>query len=131
MRARAQQLIPLAVFDQFVIVPGDILGAGDDLLDLQHVVKHQAGVAVDVADDMGVGSAVDGLRECPGLDPGLDLGQGSDRQESQIWRSSLHRIQQDLAFEIAAENMLFMRREIFEVFGITQHIHFLRAPKES
>ena len=54
MFAFAQQVVILGVFDEVVVVAGDIFGAGDDVFVLHDVVEHDGGIVDDVADDVGV-----------------------------------------------------------------------------
>jgi hypothetical protein len=72
-----------------------------------------------------------GFGKGPSGDECFHFGQGGDGQETQAGTATLHRIQQDLAFEIGSEYVLFPGREIFVVFGITQHIYFFWTPEES
>ena len=71
MRAYAQQVEILGVFNQIVVVAGDVFGAGDDVFVLHDVVEHNRWFVHDVADDVGVAAAVDGFKERPCFNPGF------------------------------------------------------------
>jgi hypothetical protein len=43
----------------------------------------------------------------------------------------LHTVQEDLALEIAGEDMLFPLREITEILGISQDVYFFGSPEKS
>jgi len=129
--AHTQHVIPSAVFDEVIVVARDVTTTGHDLFYVQHVVKHPARIWIHIAYDMGVAAAVDGFRKCPGLDPGLQFRQAHQGQESEIGAASLHRVQQDLPFEIGSEYVPFPVSEILEVLGIAHDIDLLGTPEES
>ena len=120
MRAYAQQVEILGVFNQIVVVAGDVFGAGDDVFVLHDVVKHDGGVVHDVADDVGVAAAVDGFKKRPGFNPCFQLGQGNERQQANIGAAPLDAVQQSLVFQVADEDVFFVFGQVGVVDAVAR-----------
>ena len=79
---------------------------------------------------MSVAARVDGFAEAPRFNPSFQLGNGYQRQESNIRAAALDRIEQGLVFQIADENMFFVFRQIGVVNTVARHVDFFRTPEE-
>ena len=130
MLAFAQQVVILGVFDEVVVVAGDVFGAGDDVFILHDVVEHDGGVVDDVADDVGVAARVDGFAEAPGFNPGFELGNGHQGQQGDVRAAALDGIEQGLVFEVADEDVFFVVGQVGVVDAVARYVDLFRPPEE-
>ena len=46
--------------------------------------------------------------KCPSLDPGFEFGERTNRKKRQARSTSLYRVEKNLPFEVAGEDVFFM-----------------------
>ncbi|MNS42538.1 hypothetical protein D3C72_749180 [compost metagenome] len=124
------QVVERGRLDQIVVEVADGAGTLEDLLVGHDVVEHLPRVVDDVANDVGVGARVDGLGEGPGLDPGLQLRDGDQRQQRHVRAATLDGIQQGLVLQVGDEDVLLVGWQGLVVDAIVGHIHLFRTPEE-
>ncbi len=116
--------------NKFVIQSGNRFGPLDDFRIRHDGVKHLRRLGNNVADDMGIGAAVNGLAECPGFKPGFKLRQRHYRQKRHVGRAPLNRVQQSLVLQVAEKDVLLMVRHVHEVLAIVGQIDLFGTPEE-
>ena len=125
-----QKVVILGVFNQIIVIAGDVFGAGDDVIVADNIVKHERRIVHNIADDVGVGARVDGFGKRPSLHPGFQLGNRHQRQQAHIGAAALNRIEQGLVFQVADKNVFFMVGQILVIDAVARHVDFFRPPEK-
>ena len=112
MRAFTQQIVILSVFNQIIVIAGNVFSAGDDVFVLHDVVEHDRRIIHDIANDVSVAARVDGLAKAPRFNPSFQLGNRHQRQQGNVRTAALDGIEQGLIFQIADENVFFVFRQV-------------------
>ena len=128
--ARAQQVVILGVFDQIVVIAGDVFGAGDDVFVLHDVVEHHGRVVDDIADNVGVAARMDGFEKRPGFNPGFQFGQRHQRQKADVGAAPLDGIEQGLVFQIADKDVFFVVGQVGVVDAVARNVDFFGTPEK-
>ena len=103
MRAFTQQIVILSVFNQIIVIAGNVFSSGDNVFVLHNIIEHDRRIIHDITDNMSVAARVDGFAEAPRFNPRFQLGNRHQRQERNIRAAALDRIEQGLVFQIADE----------------------------
>ena len=130
VRAFAQKVEILRVFNQIVIVTGNVFGARQNVFVLHDVVKHDRRVVHDIADDVRVAARVNRLEKRPCFNPCFQFGNRHQRQKAHVRTAPLNAVEQRLIFQIADKNVFFVLGQIGIINAVARQIDLFRPPEK-